>query len=61
MNGAVDAGMAYLVMTSPIVEGTPDLEASPLTQADALGTVRPAISSATQWRSWVSTRRTGGG
>ena len=39
VNGAVDAGMAYLVSDLPNVEGTPDLEASPVTQADAMGTV----------------------
>ena len=37
--GAVDAGMAHLVSDLPNLEGTPDLEATPLTQADAMGTV----------------------
>ena len=37
--GAVDAGMAYLVSDLPDVEGTPEMDVSALTQADAMGTV----------------------
>ena len=37
--GAVDAGMAYLLSDLPDVEGTPEMDVSSLTQADAMGTV----------------------
>lgn len=39
VGGVQDAGMAYLVSDLPDVEGTPALEESVLTQADAEGTV----------------------
>lgn len=39
VGSAADAGTAYLVSDLPDVEGTPDLEYSVLTQADADGTV----------------------
>lgn len=37
--GAADAGMVHLVSDLPNLEGTPELEASSLTQADAMGAV----------------------
>jgi hypothetical protein len=37
--GAVDAGTVYLLSDLPNLEGTPELESSSLTQADAKGTV----------------------
>ena len=39
VDGVVDAGMAYLISDLPDLEGTPDLEASALTQSDARGAV----------------------